>query len=106
MASNGLVANPSKTEFMITNGKNKHVKRTVKVGESVITESKSAKLLGITMDKDQKWSSHFTGKNGLIPALTSGMFTIRRLANQIPRQKLRNKHVLIQTCVHNLLLFL
>ena len=50
----------------------------------------SAKLLGITMDNDQKWASHFTGKNGLIPALTRRLFTIRRLVNHLPRQKLRN----------------
>ena len=42
------------------------------------------------MDEDQKWTSHYWGKNGLIPALNKKLFAIRRLANHIPREKLKN----------------
>ena len=33
---------------------------------------------------------YFIGKNGLIPALNSRLFIIRRLANQIPADKMKN----------------
>ena len=84
MASNGLVANPSKTEFMMLNTKGKESKRRIKVGNSEIVQTGSAKLLGVTMDDDQKWTSHFWGKNGLIPALNKRLFLIRRISNHIP----------------------
>ena len=59
MASNGLVANSSKTEFMLLNNKEKTAIRKVKVRLSEILETESAKLLGITMDIDQDWTGHF-----------------------------------------------
>ena len=59
MASNGLVANASKTEFMILNDKEKNKEATIKVGNSTVTQTQTAKLLGITMDANQKWDSHF-----------------------------------------------
>ena len=43
MASNDLVANPSKTTFMVLNHKS-HELIKVKVGECEITQEKSAKL--------------------------------------------------------------
>ncbi len=56
MASNGLVANPSKTVFMMPNSKQKEndSPKKIKVGDHEIMESKSAKLLGVAMDNDQK----------------------------------------------------
>ena len=88
MASNGLVANPSKTEFMILNNKNNGVPRKIRVGNSEVEEVKSAKLLGMTMDNDQKWTNHFWGKKGLLNALNQRLFAIRRIANHIPKEKL------------------
>jgi hypothetical protein len=56
MASNGLVANPSKTVFLMLNSKQKEkdLPKKIKVGDHEIMESKSAKLLGVVMDNDQK----------------------------------------------------
>ena len=88
MASNGLVANPSKTEFMILNNKNNGVPRKIRVGNSEVEEVKSTKLLGMTMDNDQKWTNHFWGKKGLLNALNQRLFAIRRIANHIPKEKL------------------
>ena len=34
------------------------------VEKAKVQEKESAKLLGITMDNDQKWNSHFWGKKG------------------------------------------
>ena len=55
MASNGLVANPSKTEFMLINkekGAEQDSPSKIRVGQAEITEAQSAKLLGITMDNN------------------------------------------------------
>ncbi len=71
MASNGLVANPSKTVFIMLNSKQKEndLPKKIKVGDHEIMESKSAKLLGVVMDNDQIWKSHFCGKGGLLSSL-------------------------------------
>jgi hypothetical protein len=89
MASNGLVANPSKTEFMILNAKEQRDPKTIKVGSSIVEEVKSAKLLGMKIDNDQKWTNHFWGKGGLLQALNHRLFVIRRIANHIPKDKLK-----------------
>ena len=43
------------------------------------------------MDNDQKWTSHFWGENGLLTALNQRLFAIKRIANHIPKGKV--KHV-------------
>ena len=63
MASNELVANPSKTEFILLNNKENSDSKKRKVDNSEGDKVKSPKLLGIMMDNDQKWTSHFWGKN-------------------------------------------
>ena len=60
--SNGLVANPSKTEFILLNNKENSDSKKRKVDNSEGDKVKSPKLLGIKMDNDQKWTSHFWGK--------------------------------------------
>ena len=45
MASNGLVANASKTEFMLINDKNKEEVKEVREGDTAVVQSHSAKLL-------------------------------------------------------------
>ena len=35
----------------------------IKVVDHEIMDSKSAKLLGVVIDKDQKWKNHFCGKD-------------------------------------------
>ena len=91
MASNGLVANPAKTDFMMLNQgkKDEETKLKIKVGQSEVEQSKSSKLLGIVMDDDQKWKSHFKGKNGLISSLNHRLFLIRRIEKQIPEENLK-----------------
>jgi hypothetical protein len=91
MASNGLVANPSKTVFMMLNSKQKEneLPKKIKVGDHEIMESKSAKLLGVVMDNDQKWKSHFCGKGGLLSSLNQRLFMVKRMSNHISKNKLR-----------------
>ena len=91
MASNELVANPAKTVFMMLNSKNKdsNITRKIKVGDHYVVESISSKLLGITIDNDQKWKSHVYGKNGLISSLNQRLFMIRRISNNIQNERLK-----------------
>ena len=49
MASNGLIANVSKTEFMILNDREQNKEATIKVGNSTVTQTQTAKRLGITI---------------------------------------------------------
>jgi hypothetical protein len=51
-------------------------------------ESKSAKLLGVVMDNDQKWKSHFCGKSGLLSSLNQRFFMVKRMSNHISKNKL------------------
>jgi hypothetical protein len=91
MASNGLVANPSKTVFMMLNSNQKEneLPKKIKVGDHEIMESKSAKPLGVVMDNDQKWKSHFCGKGGLLSSLNQRLFMVKKMSNHISKNKLR-----------------
>ena len=76
MASNGLVANLSKTESMMLNNKSNETIRKIKVGMAEVQEVKSAKLLSITMENYQKWRSHFWGKKRLLQSLNQRLIGI------------------------------
>jgi len=60
----------------------------IKVGEHEILESKSAKLLGVVIDNDQKWKSNFCGKGGLLSFLSQRLFMVKRISNHISKNKL------------------
>ena len=91
MASNGLVANETKTVFMILNmnsqEKLKKEFEHIQIGKDLVKRSDSTKLLGIKLDDNQKWSTHI---DGLIGDLNKRTFTIRRISNQIPQNKVIN----------------
>ena len=90
MASNGLVANPKKTVFMIL-GLTKEEKKLplkVKVGDSYIEKSENTKLLGVTINEKLNWEDHYIGKKGLISCLNRSLSAIRRVVNQIPKKSL------------------
>ena len=94
MASNGLVANASKTALLfmnvggkkVLNGESQPIK--IKVGNSVVTQVHSAKLLGMQIDDNQEWSSQITGQGGVISSLNSRLFLLRRLSNYISKKRL------------------
>ena len=83
MASNGLVANPSKTALLFLNNKSKEEQIKISIGPATITQEKSAKLLGMTLDDSQSWSTHFYGKGGVLSALNQRLFTLRRMKQQL-----------------------
>jgi hypothetical protein len=94
MASNGLVANQLKTEFLVLNEKNKEdgILHQIKVGGTQIERTDSTKLLGINIDDAQDWSNHY---KSLKNALNQRLFIIRRVQRQLPKEK-------IMSIVHSL----
>ena len=55
----------------------------------MIEEVKSPKLLGMKLDNDQKWTSHFWGKGGLLNSPNQRLFMKIRISPHIPRDKLK-----------------
>ena len=87
MASNGLVANASKTVFMVLNtGSNNKEKNSIIVGECEVPQSSETKLLGMQVQDSMKWDKNTTE---MVSALNSRLFQIRRIKNHIPKSQLR-----------------
>ena len=86
MASNGLIANAAKTSVIFLNTKNRTENTgeiTIKIGNETVTQETHAKLLGMTFEDSQQWKTHIHNKGGLITALNSRLFLIRRLKNYL-----------------------
>ena len=83
MASNGLVANPKKTSFLLLNQKQCDQEICVKIGSDSVTRDSSATLLGIKFQDDLQWKSQNHGKGGVISALNSRFYFIRRLRSHL-----------------------
>jgi hypothetical protein len=98
MASCGLVANPSKTVFMVLGDRsvnvNKHENEVIKVGKEEVKASKTANILGVFIDRNQKWSTHL---HKLITALDRRPFQIRRMASKISSMGLKKISDIIWT---------
>ena len=94
MASNGPVANQSKTEFLVLNEKNKTDGSLyqIRVGDTTVTRTESTKLLGILIDEAQSWRHHYKAQK---TALNQRLSVIRRIKRQLPKEK-------IMTVVHSL----
>jgi hypothetical protein len=89
MASNGLIANKAKTEFLALNvrNKNSHVLDSIVVGDVTVMRTDKTKLLGVMIDDAQDWTEHFSA---LRSNLNQRLFVIRRISRIIPRSKLIN----------------
>ena len=87
MASNGLVANKAKTEFLVLNERYKSdlTLKDLTVGDEVIARTNHTKLLGMFIEESQEWDIHF---KKLITSLNQRLWVIRRIMRQIPREKL------------------
>ena len=91
MASNGLVANASKTAFMVLNHKQDLTKSpiTINIGTSKVKAESSAKLLGMALDSNQKWNSQIKGDGGTINALNSRLYLLRRIGRAVDKNRLK-----------------
>ena len=83
MASNGLVANSSKTSFLLLNSGTSDYEVTVKIGEDRVKREDSAKLLGIQFQDNLQWKNQIFGKGGLISSLNSRLYIVRRLKSHL-----------------------
>ena len=52
---------------------------TIQIGKDVITQEKSAKLLGMTFEGNQKWTEHIFGTGGLLSNLNQLMDLCKRM---------------------------
>ena len=87
MASNGLVANQGKTEFLLLNEKKKDIfpLNELKVGETLVKRTDHTKLLSVIIEDTQEWNYH---QKSLKTSLNQRLFVIRRVSRQIPRDKI------------------
>ena len=85
MASNGLVANAKKTSFLLLNSKGTGAEKdmTVKIGTELVPRSDSAVLLGVRFQDNLQWKAQIHGKGGLLSALNSRLYIVRRLKNHL-----------------------
>ena len=88
MASNGLKANASKTTLMVLNSNTKDLLE-IQIGNAKVIQERTAKLLGVIIDDDQKWSNQISGKGGVIPSLNSRLYMIKRVKNNLNKERLR-----------------
>ena len=85
MALNDLVANKSKTEFLLLNEKGESRLLEIRVGDTSIQRTNHTKLLRIQIKESQEWNLHL---KMLKTSLNQRLFVIRRVMRQIPRNKL------------------
>ena len=81
MTSNELMANPSKTGLLWVNPDNNMENTTIKIGEEVITSSKSFPLLGMKVDDNLNWKTHL---DELCNALRQRICILSRLSKFLP----------------------
>ena len=83
MASNGLVANPNKTSFLMLNCKQSTPKLKLMIGGEEVVRDETATLLGIQFQDDQQWKTQIYGKGGVISSLNSRIYMLRRLKSHL-----------------------
>ena len=70
------------------NKPNNVVPESLKIGETIVSQVPSAKLLGVVMDEDQSWTSQILGTSGMISSLNSRLFIIKRLSAALSKNRL------------------
>ena len=78
MASNGLVANPNKTSFLLLNAKleGKENGKEIQIGKELVIREITATLLGVQFQDDLKWKTQIFGKGGVLSSLNSRMYIL------------------------------
>ena len=83
MASNGLVANPNKTSFLMLNHKQKVPQLRLRIGREEVAREETATLLGVQFQDNQQWKTQIYGKGGVISSLNSRIYMLRRLKSHL-----------------------
>ena len=86
-ASNELVANPTKTAFLLFRpSKSIESEQTIKVGSAVIQESASERVLGVQVQRTLEWDDHITK---VISKVNYGLSVLRQLQGVLRREALK-----------------
>ena len=83
-ADNGLVANPSKSEFLFIKGQGRRELSdpSIKVGDNTIMEAKKARILGVLVNNKLRWSDHIEHVKTAVRQKTA---MLKRLKYHLPR---------------------
>jgi hypothetical protein len=75
MAVNKLVANTEKTKFLLIRGKrhNKWPEVKIKVGNPLVNESQSEKILGVTVNNNLMWKEQHSNIANTLMACSSSL---------------------------------
>ena len=83
MASNRLLANDSKTTFMMFGKRSNKNVISLDVGSAKITEQDTQKLLGLEIANDLKWDCHVEKLKG---KLRHRLYVLRHLSQLLPKE--------------------
>jgi hypothetical protein len=85
MAVNKLVANTEKTKFLLIRGKrhNKWPEVKIKVGNPLVNESQSEKILGVTVNNNLMWKEQHSNIANTLREYKQPI--LKRLAYHLPR---------------------
>ena len=87
-ASNELVANPTKTAFLLFRPTSRiESEYQVKVGGAIIREAVSERVLGIQVKRNLEWDDHVTK---VLSKMSHGLATLRQLQGILRRQALQS----------------
>ena len=103
LSDNRMVVEPNKTKLIVSMTKELKSRRfpdlqlSIKVGDKVITNTPSEKLLGVVLSEDLTWRPHIWGENwretdnwgGLIPQLIQRLGMLRYLGRVTSKEKMR-----------------
>jgi len=86
-ASNELVANPSKTAFlMIRPTQHVEKERSIRINDAIIKESKSERILGIQVQRSLEWNEQV---EKVLKKVNYGIATIRQLKSRMRKKSLK-----------------
>ena len=63
--------------------------KSLKIGKETVTQESHVKLLGITIDLNQRWETQINGSGGVLSALNSRLFAIKRLQKALSKVRLK-----------------
>ena len=72
------MANAKKTSFLLINAKQDRSGQFVKIGNEMVSRDSSALLLGVQFQDDLIWKTQIYGKDGVLSALNSRRYILRR----------------------------
>jgi hypothetical protein len=63
--------------------------KSLKISKETVSQGSDIKLLGITIDSNKRWKSQINGSGGVISALNSRLFAIKRSQKVLSKVRLK-----------------